>query len=77
MHNSTDNEKRQFPLRLPADDYNMVKSLAFFTGRSMNAVIVETVQHYLAAEGTSALRAAVAANTKTEYSSLMDKLAKT
>ncbi len=41
-------ERRAFMTRLPADEHEALKTVARFTGRSMNQVILVAVRAYLA-----------------------------
>ena len=67
--------RKDFLLRLAAEDHDALRSLSHFTRRPM-AEIVRTVLHdYLAGPGREELRQAVTAQGRGQMRELLDKLA--
>ena len=70
----TDASRHQIPLRLPEDDYTALRSLAYFTEQSMNAIVCTAVHEYLQTIGRRDLIAASTGQAQTAYRALLDKL---
>lgn len=68
-------EMRQLPIRLPAELYDTLKGVAYFTGRSMNQIAVAAIESYLETEevGGTAVRAIVE-QAQEDYRGALDKL---
>ncbi len=70
-------DTQQLPLRLPREDYEALRNLAYFTGRSMNSIVAELLRSYLAAAGRDAQLDAMLDRAETHYRDVLDKLAET
>lgn len=65
---------RQLPLRLPGDTYDALKATAFFTQRSMNDIVTEALNNYLAEAGRREQLDAVVSQAQVRYRTVLDKL---
>ena len=65
---------KQFPVRLPADEYEALKAYAFFTGKSMNAVVADAVGAFLAGPARREQFEAMVDRARDEYRVVLDKL---
>jgi hypothetical protein len=68
-------DRKEFLLRMPAEDHAALRALAQVTGRPMNELATCAVREYLLGTGRREFVAASAARTKEQYEVLLDKLA--
>ena len=71
---TTERNVKQLPLRLPEDDYQALKAYAFFTGKSMNGLVTQAVQEYLAGPGRREQFEAMMKKARADYRVTLDKL---
>jgi predicted DNA-binding protein len=71
---STTPATKQLPLRLPADVYQQLKTMAYFTGRSMNEIVIEALTGFLATSGDTEQAHAMLERARGEYRDVLDKL---
>jgi hypothetical protein len=70
-----DNEVRPFSVRLPKEQHDALRALAFFTDTSMNELIVQAIGLYLSSEGRKKQFAAMLKKAQSDYRAVLDKLA--
>jgi hypothetical protein len=68
-------ERKTIPVRLPADMHQELKTLAFFTGRSINDIITGLVAEHLAGPGRQLIEHGMTMRARTNYKDALDKLA--
>ena len=66
---------KQLPVRMPADIYNALKGLSFFTDISMNEHIIRALRAYLTDEGRRELVDVSVERFRKEHQVVLDKLA--
>jgi predicted transcriptional regulator len=62
-------------LRLDAEEYERVRTLAFLTKRSINQVIRDSIRAHVSAGGREEAVAAAIELVRTEHRGILDKLA--
>lgn len=67
-------ERRQLPLRLPVEQYEALKSYAFFTHTSMNEAICSAIQEFLDGPARADELKAITARAQEQYRGALDKL---
>jgi hypothetical protein len=65
---------RQLPVRMPDEVYNALKGVAYFTGRSMNEIVVAAVTEFLRSSASGELDEIVA-RAQEDYRQVLDQLA--
>ena len=71
---STTTERRQLPIRLPVEQYEALKSYAFFTHTSMNEAVCLAVQQFLDGPARADELKAITARAQAQYRGALDKL---
>lgn len=64
---------KQLPVRIPEEDYNELKAIAFYGNTTMNAIIAGLVHEFVA--GGDGLFAAAAERVRRDHAVALDKLA--
>lgn len=67
--------RKEFLLRLPAEDHAALRSLAHVTHRPMNEIVNQALREYLVGTGRREFVAASANRTQGAYEALIEKLA--
>jgi hypothetical protein len=68
-------ERKPIPIRLPVDMHQELKLLSLFTGRSINEIMTELVDGYLAGQGRELIERGMTARAQATYGDALDKLA--
>lgn len=68
-------ERRDFLVRMPAEDHAALRSLAFLSGRSMNDIVCSVLHEYLKNEGREQLVDSSIRAGQESMRVLLDKLA--
>ena len=68
-------ERKDFLLRLSAEDHEALRTLAHFTNRPMSEIARAAVHAYLVGPGREELREAVTSSGRSSMRDLLDKLA--
>jgi hypothetical protein len=68
-------ERKTIPLRVPADMHQELKTLALFTGRSVNDIVTGLVAEHLAGPGRQLIEHGMTMRARTTYKDALDKLA--
>ena len=68
------NDVRQLPVRMPKEVYDALKSVAYFTKRSMNGIVVGAIVDYLRNSSDEEMEAIVA-KAREDYHVVLEKLA--
>ena len=63
-----------FTARMPVDEYEALRSYAFFAGQSANEVVVSAIREYLKRHATDEQLNALVARTRTQLRRTMDRL---
>lgn len=65
----------QLPVRMPEDLYNALKGASFYTGRSMNEILVTALTEYLRTSLQDEAVAAIVRRAQDDYQAVFEKLA--
>lgn len=65
---------RTFSARLPEDDYEVLRAYAFFTGSSMNDVVLRAIRAYLAEHGRGVNLDSVVESSWAKFRERLDRL---
>lgn len=68
------NEHKTTVIRLPIVDHEALRNIAFFTGRSMNAIICEALRSYIETTGKRSQLEAVVMDGREQMRPLLDAL---
>lgn len=63
-----------FTARMAVDEYEALRSYAFFAGQSVNEVVVSAIREYLRSHATDEQLDALVARTRTQLSRTLDRL---
>jgi hypothetical protein len=68
-------DRKTFLVRLPAEMHKDLKTYAFFTGTSVNEVVVKLISEHLDGPGRQVIERALTDRAKAIYGDALDKLA--
>lgn len=68
-------ERKTMPVRVPADMHQELKTLALFSGRSINDIVTGLIGEHLAGPGRQLIEHGMTMRARTNYKDALDKLA--